>query len=52
MCADKNGDFHLVNYTYFLGVYHEQKTKDFYSRIQSYMILGRHWVYKSWKNQN
>ncbi|ALH94240.1 hypothetical protein [Acinetobacter equi] len=35
MCAEKNGDFNLVNYTYSSGVYHEQKTKDLYSRIQS-----------------
>ena len=35
MCADKSGDFNLVNYTYSSGVYHEQKTKDLHSRIQS-----------------
>ena len=33
MCADKNGDFNLVNYTYSSGVYQEQKAKDLYSRI-------------------
>lgn len=34
MCVDKKGDFNFVNYTYSSGVYHEQKTKDLYSRIQ------------------
>ncbi|AMW79433.1 hypothetical protein AMD27_11405 [Acinetobacter sp. TGL-Y2] len=33
MYADKNGDFHLVNYTYSLRVYHEQKTEVLHSKI-------------------
>lgn len=31
MCAEKNGDFNLVNYKYSSRVYHEQKAKNLYS---------------------
>ena len=33
MCAKKTGGFNLVNYTYSLGVYHEQETEDLHRRI-------------------
>lgn len=29
ICAEKSGDFNLVNYTYSSGVYHEKKSKIF-----------------------
>ncbi len=33
ICAEKSGDFNLVNYTYSSGVYHEKKAKFLHVRI-------------------